>query len=249
MRILVVDDEAVICQGIQIILEEEGHSVDTAVTYQDGLRQIKEQKYDIALIDLMLPKTSGNDLIKILTKDHPETTVIMITGYNTIEIAFNSLRYGAFDFIPKPFTDDELTHTLKKSVKRALLDRKTLKELYSMRPKDFYYLNDHLWLRVDSQNNVTTGIDVIFQKVLEGLVKVDLPEKGEKITQGIPFGNLTDRESNIHALLSPISGTVTEKNNNPSIADITGEDMYKNSWLLKIYACEMEKELQNLKTL
>jgi len=123
-RILVVDDEQRIRDACQILLSEEGYEVATADDGDVGLRMIEAEHFDIILLDLMLPALSGLDVLTQVHALHPDTVVIVITGYATLEHSIEAMKKGAFDFIPKPFTPDQLRMVVSKAIKytRALQD-------------------------------------------------------------------------------------------------------------------------------
>lgn len=120
-RILVVDDEEIVGESCKRILEEDGYEVETALSGEEALRKMKENPYDIVLTDLKMPGMDGMEVLKTIRKDYPDTIVIMITGFATVETAVESMKLGAFDYIPKPFTPDEVSIVVKKA-----LDQKTL---------------------------------------------------------------------------------------------------------------------------
>ncbi len=115
-RILVVDDEARIRDACKIVLENCGYDVCLAVNGVDGLQRIREEHYDIILLDLMMPELSGFDVLAQLKSLHPDTVVIVITGYATLEHSVDAMKKGAFDFIPKPFTPEHLRVTVAKAI-------------------------------------------------------------------------------------------------------------------------------------
>ena len=123
-RILVVDDEARIRDACTMVLEEEGYQVETADSGALGLQMIEEKHFDVVLLDLMMPAISGLELLPRLTEQHPDTAVIVITGYATVEHSIEAMKKGAFDFIPKPFSPEQLRTIVAKSIKytRALQD-------------------------------------------------------------------------------------------------------------------------------
>ncbi len=123
-RILVIDDEPRIRDACQIVLEEMGFEVALASEGVEGLATIKARHFDIILVDLMMPILSGFDVLSQVRENHPDTVVIVITGYATIEHSVEAMKKGAFDFIPKPFTPDELRAVVSKAIKytRALQD-------------------------------------------------------------------------------------------------------------------------------
>ncbi len=123
-KILVVDDEERIRDACTMVLEEEGYDVATADNGELGLSMIEEKHYDVILLDLMMPNLSGLEVLPQLKEKHPDTAVIVITGYATVEHSIEAMKKGAFDFIPKPFTPDQLRTIVAKSIKyiQALQD-------------------------------------------------------------------------------------------------------------------------------
>jgi DNA-binding response OmpR family regulator len=108
-KILVVDDEETVCHSITKVLSRRGYSVAHALTVESALTLMKDRSFDLVITDLMIPGTSGLELLQILRDHYPELDVIMITGYASIESAVKATRLGAAAYLPKPFTPDELT--------------------------------------------------------------------------------------------------------------------------------------------
>lgn len=111
-KILVVDDEQVILDSVKkIILKkraEKEYVVDTAISATEALEQIQHRNYDLVITDIMMPELDGIDFLKYLKDNYPEIDVIMITGYPSIESTVKAIKLGAFDYIQKPFTIEEL---------------------------------------------------------------------------------------------------------------------------------------------
>ncbi len=107
MKILVVDDEQVICSGCSMILSGIGYSVDTRLTCGEGIKAIKQTCYDLILLDLKLPDRDGFELLKAVDKKCTKRVIVM-SGLATVQNAVKSMKLGAVDFLPKPFTEDEL---------------------------------------------------------------------------------------------------------------------------------------------
>ncbi|MCP3944610.1 MAG: response regulator [Desulfobacteraceae bacterium] len=128
-RVLVVDDEERIQKACQRLLSEEGCEVNVAQNGIQGLKMIEEKHYDIVLLDLMMPGMSGLDVLSDLKSRHPDTVVIIITGYATLEHSIKTMKKGAFDFLPKPFTPQELRVVIAKAIEsiRTLQDITTEK--------------------------------------------------------------------------------------------------------------------------
>ncbi|MBN1626114.1 MAG: response regulator [Deltaproteobacteria bacterium] len=122
VNILVIDDEAVIRDGCVKVLTKDGWKVDTASDGIAGLEMIKAKKYDILFLDLMMPGINGLEVIPRVKDIDPDVYIIVITGYATIETAVEAMKRGAFDYISKPFTPDQLRMGVRKA-----LDNKSLR--------------------------------------------------------------------------------------------------------------------------
>jgi DNA-binding response OmpR family regulator len=115
-KILVVDDEENICQSVKKILSRKGYTVANALNVEEAVKKINETAYDLVITDLMMPKTSGIELMQIIKDHYPELEVIMITGYASIESAVKATKLGAAGYLPKPFTPEELTELTEKAL-------------------------------------------------------------------------------------------------------------------------------------
>lgn len=119
-KILVVDDEQRIRDACRMILDAEGYEVNIAADGTQGVEQITAHHYDIILLDLMMPTLSGFDVLAKVKALHPDTAVIIITGYATLEHSVEAMKKGAFDFIPKPFTPEHLRVVVAKAIDHIL---------------------------------------------------------------------------------------------------------------------------------
>lgn len=108
VRILVVDDEQVILDSAKKILAPEGFSVMTALDAETALQALPAHSPHIMITDLVLPGASGMKLLEKALEYDPRLVVILTTGYSTIDNAIAALKHGAFEFLPKPFTCEEL---------------------------------------------------------------------------------------------------------------------------------------------
>lgn len=110
-RILVVDDERNMRRVLQGLLQAEGHDVDGAGDGDEARALLRkaEPPYDLVLTDLRMPGSDGMDLLRACKRRHPDTPVVLITAHGTVDTAVEAMREGAFDFITKPFDDDELS--------------------------------------------------------------------------------------------------------------------------------------------
>jgi DNA-binding response OmpR family regulator len=113
-NILVTDDDEKMRNGVVELMKEEGYNVDSADNGQKALEMIKEKDYDVVLSDLIMPVMGGMELLRNIKQIKPETSVIFITGFGTIENAVEAIKDGTSDYITKPFKVDELQIKIKK---------------------------------------------------------------------------------------------------------------------------------------
>ena len=118
-KILVVDDEKVIRNGCREVLTQEGYEVILAENGELGLKMIEKAHFDVILLDLMMPGLSGFDVLSHVKALHPDTSIIVITGYATVENSIEAMKKGAFDFIPKPFSPDQLRVVVSKAIEHT----------------------------------------------------------------------------------------------------------------------------------
>jgi len=111
-RILVVDDEKVVCNSCRKVLELEGYDVRTAMSGREGIEKASQGQFDAAIVDLRMPETGGMDVLRELKSSRPETRVIIITAYSSLATAAEARRLGAADYLAKPFTPRELIDRL-----------------------------------------------------------------------------------------------------------------------------------------
>ncbi|HMK33688.1 MAG TPA: response regulator [Desulfomonilaceae bacterium] len=122
--ILVIDDEQIVHESVRRILEEEGYRVDGTLRVDQALEKLANQSYDIVLTDLMMPERNGMEAVEAVAKDHPATGVIVFTGFATVDTAVQSMKIGALDYLPKPFTPDELIQVTARALEKTLKARR-----------------------------------------------------------------------------------------------------------------------------
>ncbi|HDH57625.1 MAG TPA: sigma-54-dependent Fis family transcriptional regulator, partial [Bacteroidetes bacterium] len=127
-RILVIDDDVAICRSIKRILEADGYKVATAETGEKGLKMVDQSSYDLLLLDLRLGGIDGLEVLKQVKEKNPDQLVIMITGFANVASAVEAMKRGAYDYIQKPFSTDELKLAMQKAVETVAL-RKEVEEL------------------------------------------------------------------------------------------------------------------------
>ena len=127
-RILIADDEQGIRDLLKLDLSKLGHSIETVSNGEEAIARVQAEKYDVVITDIKMPKHDGMEVLAQVKKISPETEVIMITGYATVENAVDAMKNGAYDFIQKPFNMEEVIALLDKALEKSEL--KTLIALY-----------------------------------------------------------------------------------------------------------------------
>ena len=122
-RILVVDDELSMRELLEYMLEKEGYGVICAANGKEALSRIKKENYDLLLCDIRLGDMTGLDVLKASKSKHPHVTVIMISAFATTETAVEAMNQGAFDYVPKPFENQELLQTIANALERKTLEK------------------------------------------------------------------------------------------------------------------------------
>ncbi len=114
MKVLVVDDEKLKRMTLKDDLRESGYDVIAVESPLIGLQLLQQEAYDVLVTDLRMPKMHGIDFLKNVKKEHPHITVIVMTAYASVETAVEALRFGAYNYIKKPFSSDVLISMLEK---------------------------------------------------------------------------------------------------------------------------------------
>ncbi|MFQ6035986.1 MAG: sigma-54-dependent transcriptional regulator [Sedimentisphaerales bacterium] len=120
-NILIVEDDKIILDSLCEFLSLEGFQTSGAETFHAAVAKLQKQRYCLMLMDINLPDGDGFELLDIVKKKYPQTVVIMITGYGTIESAVRAIKQGAYDYLTKPIVDDELRFAVEKAVKQQTL--------------------------------------------------------------------------------------------------------------------------------
>ncbi|MEW5866353.1 MAG: sigma-54 dependent transcriptional regulator [Bacillota bacterium] len=137
--VLVVDDEQKMCEFLTLVLSQDGHQVVAASSGERALEEIRTRDdLDVIVTDLMMPGVGGMQVLDEARRSLPDTPVIVITGYSTVQSAVEAMKAGAFDYLPKPFKVDEVKLVVRKALERreiALENRRLRRELQAIREK------------------------------------------------------------------------------------------------------------------
>jgi CheY-like chemotaxis protein/glycine cleavage system H lipoate-binding protein len=254
--ILVIDDEEVVLEAVSHICTAEGMTVETARDGASALKALSARPHRLVLCDIMMPEMDGFEVLAEVQRRTPDTPVIISTGYSTVENAVRSLYAGAIDFVPKPFTADELLSTLRRGLRyRELVSLRSLRNgppggapLFTVPcPPKYYRLGYMSWATLDVDGTALIGVSHAFARTVEQVSSLDFVEEGEDIVQGIRCAAIGTADGLMHAILSPLSGTVIARNPGPlSDPHIVEKDPYFAGWLYRIIPTNPEYELSHL---
>ena len=262
-RILCVDDEAVILDSFRKILVLDGFSIDTVQNGQEALGLIQNHSYDFVFTDLKMPEMSGVDVTKSVKHLRPDIDVIIITGYATVETAVECMKFGAMDYVQKPFTEDELLDFANKLlIKRQERIKKMLKpKVYIshlentadskvpefMIPGGVFISEGHCWASVNEEGVAKIGIDDFAKKLIGKIDAIEFPNLGMIVKKNQPLFTIKQGARSI-TFKSPVSGKVKEINK-PLSNDLESLDYtpYEKNWVCSIDAEELDTEIRQLK--
>ncbi len=130
-KVLIVEDDEILRQLLIDVLSDQGYQIEAAETGEDGLRVMEQDVFDIILLDINLPGMDGMDVLRLAPARQPDAQVVMMTAFGTVDTAVEAMKQGAFDYINKPFSTDELVLTIT----RALEEQDLRREVARLRQK------------------------------------------------------------------------------------------------------------------
>ena len=263
-NVLVVEDETVVVESIKRILTPEGFSVNATASSEEATQILQQGDYGIILVDIVLPGVSGLQLVELLRKSHPQAITIIISGLATRENVIESFRCGAFDFIPKPFSFEELLGPVRRAVdvlqrgeggspvrERPGSPVSTASERPSDNWRDYWFLGNHIWAKFEDDDSVVIGVDDTFSGPLGEIDSAEFPGAYQEILQGHVCVRLITKERNVHLVWCAISSVVVESNSGIATGESgdgsTGTP-YNGTWLVRVWPRAQENEIANLKT-
>lgn len=161
-NILIVDDDVTFCLMLKKLLEKHQYQVITTFSPEEVKRIIRKQFYEVVLTDLRMPNVSGMDLIRLIKSESPETQVIMMTGYADIATAIQSIKQGAYNYIPKPFQPQEVLNLIQEAIEDTAKKHKVKNQKHEHKSinfidgvsKGFMQLQEHIRLVAPTQLSV-----------------------------------------------------------------------------------------------
>lgn len=262
-KILCVDDEAVILDSFRKILVLDGYSIDTVENGKEALTLVKSHHYDFVFTDLKMPEMDGVEVTKAIKHIRPDIDVVIITGYATVETAVDCMKFGAMDYVQKPFTEDELLEFAKTIlIKRQDKIQKQLKprvhithltdsQLFQSReftiPGGVFISEGHCWACIEQDGTVKIGIDDFAKKLIGEIDDIEFPNLGMTVKKGQPLFTIKQGQRLI-PFNSPVSGQIAKINSElPENIDVLDITPYEKNWFCVIDADDLDNELQELK--
>ncbi|MEJ2193259.1 MAG: response regulator [Ignavibacteriaceae bacterium] len=262
-RIICVDDEPVILDSFRKILVLDGYSVDTVETGKEALGLIQNRSYDFLFTDLKMPEMDGVEVTKSVKHLRPDIDVVIITGYATVETAVECMKFGAMDYVQKPFTEEELLAFTKNAViKREDRIKKMLKPKVHithlertsksktpefMIPGGVFISEGHCWANINEEGLVRIGIDDFAKKLIGKIDAIEFPNLSMAVKKGQALFSIK-QGTRIITFKSPVTGTVKVIN------ELVNRDLesfefspYEGNWICEIDAEELDSEIKQLK--
>jgi CheY-like chemotaxis protein len=259
-KILCVDDEEVILGSFRKILVLDGYSVDTVETGQEALGMIQKHHYDFVFTDLKMPLMDGVEVTKSVKHMRPDIDVIIITGYASVETAVETMKYGAMDYVQKPFTEDELLDFVKKTlIKRQDKIQKQLKPKVHIThlpaahdfikgefsiPGGVFIAKNHTWFSINQDGITKIGIDDFANKLIGKVDAIELPNLGMNVKAGQPLFTVKQGNRSV-TFNSSVTGKVSQINTllkeNLGVLEITP---YEKNWICALDTDKIDDEIK-----
>ncbi len=262
-RILAVDDEEIILDSFRKILVLAGYSIDTVERGSEVLGLIRQNDYDFVFTDLRMPEMDGVEVTKAVKHLRPDIDVIVITGFASIETAVETVRFGAIDYIQKPFAEDELLEFVKTALikRQDKLEKQMRHKIRLIKPgtgesRSKFELNvpggvfispQHAWARIELNGTVRVGLDDLLRKIFEKIDHVELPETDQEIAKGETLFSVKYGDYSLK-IPSPLSGKITSVNTeHAEHPEWLAIKPFELSWMCGIEPSMLARELRGLR--
>ena len=206
-KLLVVDDEKHIREGLQKALSLDGYEVEVAQDGKEALEKIDEEVIDLVITDLKMPRFSGEELMKDALSRYPYLPIIILTGHGTIENAVEAMRNGAYDFITKPLNIDKLSLIVKRALENSSLKRQNRELLEQLRKK---YSFENIIGKSTPMKNVFETIELVAPSRANVLIYGDSGTGKEMIADAIHHNSPREEKPYIKVHCAALPETLLE---------------------------------------
>jgi response regulator RpfG family c-di-GMP phosphodiesterase len=185
-RVLVVDDEKFIRDILADFLGMEGYIVRTAEDGSSAVQELARARYDLVISDLKMPKMGGLELLKEVSRAHPDTLTVIMTGFGTVETAIDAMKRGAYDYILKPFKVEEIVHIVQRGLEKRRLTAENLRLREAL---SLYKVSEAIAASLSLDEVLSTLSDSALHEVRSDVVMIWLEDgEGGYFERGVEFG-------------------------------------------------------------
>jgi DNA-binding response OmpR family regulator len=245
--ILVVDVEVEVLSAVVRALRKTGCAVDTAGSAEEALRLLADNSYHVVITDLMMPETDGLALMNAMRDMGTVAETIVITGYPTVGSALRAKQLGAFEYVTKPFTHQEILSVVTRALRKSVEKSPTSAEDASISLAKIYLIPDHSWARMEPDRTVRVGMARALASTVGEVIDLELPGEGDRIEQGRMCVVVRAEDGVEHYINAPLSGRVLEVNVRLEVdAKLALRDPEGEGWLLRLEPQNPEREIAYL---
>lgn len=251
--ILVIEDEPSVSRAVVMVCDVEGMSVTAVESAVQALEVLERSRFRLILCDIMMQGMDGFRFLEEMNRRGLSEPVVMMTGYSTMENAVRSLSMGAVDYIPKPFTADELLTVIRRSLRSSMLREqayaakierdRTMSFVPS--PAEYHRLGYVSWVKMEDEGTARIGVSDLFLKSVEGIRSIELSAVGDILVQGVPCAELTSSDGSEHGVMCPMGGKILEVNEE-ALSDpmLVEKDPFFRGWLYRILPSNPDSNLR-----
>ena len=251
--ILVIEDEPSVARAVVMVCDEEGMSVTAVESATRALEELRQSRFRLILCDIMMQGMDGFQFLEEMNQRGLGYPVVMMTGYSTMENAVKSLSMGAVDYIPKPFTADELLTVIRRSLRSSMLREKAYAPKmernrtmsFVSSPSEYFRLGYISWVKMEAEGTARIGVSDLFLKSVDGIKSIELSTVGDALVQGVPCAVVVSGNGNEHGVMCPMGGKILEVNEealtDPSLVE---KDPFFRGWLYRILPSNPDSNLR-----
>ncbi|MEW6511831.1 MAG: response regulator [Bacteroidota bacterium] len=254
--VMIIDDEQVVLEAVAKVGTAHAYKVDVVGDGPTALRRLDHGRYRLVICDIMMPDIDGFQILEAVRSQHPETSVIMTTGYATVDHAVRSLRGGAVGYLAKPFTEEELLSAIHRGLRHPRNAEERLLRKGPPRtdpaggPREesaWYRLGWISWVRMEQWGSAFVGVTDTFLETVGAVQRVQLGEETEEIVQGTSCARVVSQDGLSHDVLGPISGTIVETNRSLEAEIVRVQsDPCGKGWFYRVIPANPGYELEQL---
>ncbi len=246
-QILIIDDEQIVLDSLSRIIRTLGIECDIALNGEDGLTLSEKNNYQLIICDIMLPDMNGFRVMESLIRANKQIPLVFTSGYSTLDNAIRGLKLGALEFLPKPFSFEEVLAMMQRAEEYYKLKYSDIKEgdiNYIPIPSSYYRLGEYCWVAFAQEGEAIIGLSDLGWKVAGDITGIEMVNTNA-VKQGEGFIKINTIEGTEHYYPAPISGRIIFLNDSYSEAMQKRKDPYFDGWVVKVVP-DNQNEKENL---